>query len=892
MALDACNSAIAAAIGRELTDREKGAVSRRALELKRKIDLAGNDPLAIESVLGEFGKDIATQRAIQRRQAAINFRVGREKDAYRQSVDFAKAVPAEVAKGLFVQSQKNYFGAKASLGTAVGREVYARTSAFNADLMKAGLHDYAFKGNDDRNIWLARQALNDPKADPAALVKQYGKDAVGVAQIIEKHQEAGRMEQNLAGAWINRNPDYVTQQTSHPYRLARAGENRFGSDESFQAWAKDMGNLDWDKAFSGDLANADDARRMGRLRSVWNQFVASKHLSWEDHGSFGTGQANIARAASKDRELVFKSPEDSYNYWSKYGMPGSLAESAWHDLSSAGRNIAIMREWGPNAKANIGKFFDRWMKELNTNGDTEGMRKLALAQRKVTDQYLPTLTDSIGHPDSNFVSHYLSIARQTLLTAKIGASLPSMIGDLVLKASYAQRFGSRSTGNFLGELARSTGAMFHEVSGADKQTLAKEFGIRLQNSLTPLGMEYHELAGTGKIAKFNQLVMKASGHSWGSNAIRTDTLNAEGFRTWTMRDKAFDQLPVGRRDLFSQFGIDDKMWDIIRRSEPLELERGTQVFSPSKIRDMDAGEFKSVAAGESDAQLKRARDLVADRYRNMMGELADTATSEPNRNMRTILNGPIASAQPWQQELYRGFFVLKGFLANYMRNHLGGVMMGQDADPNNVGFAKALWRLMTFRGQGSSYKMMGSLVAGGIGMGYIRNALGDLASGKTPLDPTDFNSPDGNILNSAGATAMKRAMLFQSFGLATDFILGSGSKPDADVWEKIGGLSGPELETAGDIVDFATRAAVHLGERGSKKGYTNDDFLRDFGKDSSGLANTAYHSVPGNNLLWTKWATDYFILDNMMEMMNPGYKDRLQQRMSNQGQTFLLSGGK
>jgi hypothetical protein len=199
MALEACNDAIAAAIGRELSDREKASISRKALELKRKIDAAGGDPLAMESVLGEFGKGIATDIAVKKRNAAINFRVAQTQDAARRSVDFADQAPGEYARGKFVQSQKNYFGAKASLGTAVGREAHQRTSAFTADLIKAGLHDYAFKSGDDKNIWMARAALNDPKADPGALAKQYGKDAVAVAQIMEKHQEAVRADRNLAG---------------------------------------------------------------------------------------------------------------------------------------------------------------------------------------------------------------------------------------------------------------------------------------------------------------------------------------------------------------------------------------------------------------------------------------------------------------------------------------------------------------------------------------------------------------------------------------------------------------------------------------------------------------------------------------------------------------------
>jgi hypothetical protein len=65
--------------------------------------------------------------------------------------------------------------------------------------------------------------------------------------------------------------------------------------------------------------------------------------------------------------------------------------------------------------------------------------------------------------------------------------------------------------------------------------------------------------------------------------------------------------------------------------------------------------------------------------------------------------------------------------------------------------------------------------------------------------------------------------------------------------------------------------------------------MTDFGKDSASWTGTLYHSIPGNNLLWTKWATDYFVLDNLMDMLNPGYKDRLKQRAADkQGQNFWI----
>lgn len=893
MALDACNDAIAAALGRELTDREKGAVSRRALELKRRIDAAGGDALAVQSVLGDFGSDIANKTAIQRRNAAINYRVGQEKDAYRASVDFAKAAPAEVAKGQFVQSQKNYFGAKASLGTAQAREAYQRTMAYNADLMKSNVYDYAYKSGDDKNIWMARAALNDPAADVGALTKKYGKDAVTAAQIMEKHQEAARSERNLAGAWISRTPDYVTTRVHDPYSIARAGGNKFGSDDSFASWASDLKDMDWDRSFGGEFKNAPDASRLTRLKSQWNQFVAGKHLNFSDGGGAGMGSQNLGARASHEREIIFKTPEAEYNYWQTHGKTNSVAESVTHDLSRAGRDIATMREWGPNARANITSYLNRWERDVNEGSGPAALKSFQAMRKSIETRYLPALFDEISSPESG-ASHWIATLRQAIMAAKTGASLPaSLAGDPILRASYAMRYAgdAGSTGSFLSEWGKAYGGLFRGVAKEDRANVAAEWGIRLHDMNMPLGVEYTERAGTGAMAKWTQMAMKTFGHSWVNNRQRVNHLAAEGFRDYTFRDKAFADLPDGRRQLMQQFGITDKMWDIIRRSEPMPLQRGQSVLAPSAIRAMDASEFKDVANGDSEGALKRARDLVADRYRNMHGELADTAVSEPNRNLRAILYGPSAAFTPWQRELYRSFFGLKNFMFNFMRNHLGGIALGQDADPRNVGWGRAMVRTMVGANGGSAMKMMATMLFFGQMMGYARNAVGDVVNGKTPENPFDFSSKSGNITDSTGFEAAGKAFSFQTLGLLSDFIISRGSRPNADLWDRIGGMAGPEVEAVGESVDDLSRLGVHLGKFALDHNYTSDDFYRDFRKDAGNMANTVYHSIPGNNLIWTKWATDAYLLDNMMEAINPGYKARLQQRAQKNGQTMLLGGG-
>lgn len=884
MALEECNNAITQALGRELTDREKGAVARKASELKQKIDLANGD---VESVLKNFGDGIARDQAIARRNAAINFRIAAEKDAERKASAFAKGNPSVFAKAKFVQTQKNYRGAKDSLGTEIARTTYSSTSAYTADLMKANLFDYAFKSGDDKNIWLARQALNDPNVDAGNIEAQYGKNAVGVAKINKAHQDYGVQQQNKYGAWIGQNADYVTRQSAQPEKLAKSGGNAYGSVEAKEDWAsKTYNRMDWSKSFDGELATASQGKRLDRLRSQWTQFVAGKHLNWEDGGG-GPGMQNFAAKSSQERQLVFKAPSDGYDNWKEFGSAGSLAESTWHDLERSGKNTAILKQWGPNAQANVKSYLDRAEKEVVAEGNPAKLQDFQKARKTIEQGYLPVYFGHLVSPDADFAAHYLSTARQTLLAARTALSMPSQLGDFALKGSYAQRFGDK---NMLGEIGRSVGGVLKGMSENDRQTYAKEFGIRLHDLNVPLGEQYAELAGTGKWSKFLQTVMKASGLSFAHNRGRLDTLAAEGYRQWSMKDQPWNQLDEGRRDLMSRYGMDEKQWDLIRSSEPGELENGDKAFMPSKIRGMDPQNFKAMASGDSAAALGRARDTVADNYRNMLGDLADTITSEPNANMRAIIYGPTVNWKPWQKELYRGFFGLKGFVTNYMRNHLGGIALGGDADPSRVGWTKAMMRTMTGMNGGKSAVQLYSLIGAGVGLGYMKNALHDVASGQSPQDPTDWKSPTGDWRDAPGAQAMERAFAFQSFGLLSDSLLARG-KPNADVWDQLGGLAGPEAETAGDLIDTTLRTGHHIGKWAADKNYTDEQFYKDFGKDAASYSYTAYHAVPGTDLPFVKAAGDYYLLDNWMDMLNPGYKQRVQKRLQGQGQTTFLANG-
>lgn len=867
MALEACNAAVTQAMGRELSDREKNAVARRAMYLKRKIEAASNadDPSAVEKAIKDFADETVAQVQIAKRNTALNYRALQAKTEMRKNIAAFAKDPAEGIKAIFVGSLANFKNAKNSLASLVGREINARAAAFIADLESQGLTKYAFDGADDMNIGKALWHLRQEIIDQEALSK-LGEAAVKTAKVSKKAQDLMRADLNRAGAWIGENSDYIVTRAHDSYKIAKAGGHAFGSDAAFQAWKKSLDDLDWEKSFDGDLAGATPAERSARLKSLFDQFSNGYHLSWQDvHVVPRRGFQNIGQKESHRRVLAFKTPESDIRYQKAYGRGDSLAQSLVHSLYSGGRDLAIMREWGPNAALNLEKYVNNWMMDLHL----EGKSREAAALKKEYDKQMrlawPAITGEIGHPGNEWAAHWSAASRALTVPAKLGGVVISSFSDLVLRASNLNYYGVADS--FFADMAEGLSGQLagvgHGLSKSERN-LAAEFGVLMDSLHVPVGNHSMEAVGLGRIDKFNQWAMKWFGHSWWSNRVRMNTLAATGLRLFQHRGLMFGELPEGLARGLQQFGIGEKEWDIVRASAPRELGEN-KVLSPSAVLEMDLSHFRAISTIDNapNSYLTRLRSELAAKFRNYFGEIADKTTAQPDIATRAML---LRGTKPgtWEGEVMRHLVFLKSFTANYMRNHLGRELFGY-AD-TRLSFSQALYRMLTFQDGGSAFMGMSKLIAAGVVFGYVQNTLRDLAAGKTPI--TDWRE------------ALPRALFAQSFGLYSDFLF--GQRPAATTYERLGALAGPTIGTGATVGDIMFSA---YGSLLSRKGMTEEAARRNLRR----IWQLIYSEIPGQNLFYTRWATDYAALYNISELINPGYMRRVKRENAKRGQTFLLA---
>lgn len=869
MALDQCNDAIKNALGRELTNDEQRIVKARAVELATKIQ-RGNDPASLDEILKKFSDDVAFNRALQKRSAALNYAAFAKAEAWRKNTPFALKNPAEAYKGFMRGSLRNFEGSKNSIAAIVQHESNARSGAFLADLEKANLKQYAFNGGDDLNITRAWSDIkNGIEPDP-----KYGTNAIQVAQFADKHLEAIRQDQNRAGAWIARAADRLWRRTHDANKIARAGDNPWGSNEARDYWANSVdAKMNWNKAFDGEYSEATDNVKRQVLHGLWQSFKDNDHFKpGEPHPPVGLGSRNIAKKLSHGRQLMFNSPEDELAYNKEFGTGSSIAENVFHNLSGGGRDLALLRKLGPNPQDTLSRIAQSWRDDVeNKDSSYTGDQRKALRDtiQDENDNTWRLLTEGAGHPADNFVGRFAQAVRGVTNTAALGMSVFSLPGDLALRA----RMVTQQTGkSFASTLLSSTADMFigTDISKAERQQLFSEFGLRTEGVNMPLDPNMTDYVGFGKIAKFNQQVMSVTGHAWWDNKFRLNALVADGYRHWTQRGKDFNQLSLSQQNAFKQFGIDDKGWDIIRQSEGTILGNGVTAFMPSDLMKAPLGRFKSLIATKnpSDTQLSRARDELQSNYRNYMGELSDRSTTSPSIANRALMGmgykgreeGTVAG------ELYRGAFQLKGWAINYMRNHLGAELFGYDNQPATFGQAMA----DILKGKNPKGTMgLAKLISSGVIIASVTNAMRDAATGKTPENP----------LTERGVA---RAFARQSLGIYSDFLF-QDTRPDASFWDRVGNMTGPEYGLLSDIYDLGQKTVNQLS---SSDGVTPEQL----GSDERQLFQDTYRRVPGTSLFWTKAVMDYAILNNLSEELNPGYQQRLIDAAAKKGQGFLAGG--
>ena len=264
-------------------------------------------------------------------------------------------------------------------------------------------------------------------------------------------------------------------------------------------------------------------------------------------------------------------------------------------------------------------------------------------------------------------------------------------------------------------------------------------------------------------------------------------------------------------------------------------------------------EYRENVGKYLDQARDKARVNLSDRLRNMTSEYATAAATEPGQMERAIM---LQGTQPGNAlgEVTRHFWMYKSFSIAAMRKHMLRELHGYGPNKlkwfslDNGSVFREMMNPTTSSFQGMARFMAGTTVLGGASL-----ILKDLARGREPRKPS----------NSEEAFKFFKAAALQGGGMGIygDFLFGEMRNRFGH--DPISTMLGPTAGRASDIIDLYSRFL------------SGDDTAA---KSVNFLLNNTPGVNAGYNLFWTRWALDYMFVNELQEMLNPGYLIREDQR--------------
>lgn len=642
--------------------RAQGRISRYSRE--------GMTPDAAAMRAGrELGEEAAVARAIEKRQARINA-LAMDGLRSRQVPDRPLDSIMSVIDG--VENKGAFRNAALSVRAMGDMRVRNTLNAFFHDLESEGLVK-AFKKADpafERDVANELGRIDDPT---------FGRDtgnaqAKRMAEVIYRHQDAMRLAENEAGAFIGKLDQYITRQSHDRFAVKKAG---------YEGWRDAIMPRLSERTFQDMLPEEVEPW----LRQVYNNLATGIHTGSEqgDWIAGFKGPANLAKKLSAERKLFFKSADDFVDYNREFGN-GSLNGTVLSTLERGSRAIEAMQTLGTNPRAMLNGWIDdtvnRAKEGTATPEELDAATKLAAQKDRLLRLYdiamrAPRAIESEG------MATFFSTLR-TFQRFKLGGAMLSSIPDLAATASMARHNGIGA----MDSLSWHMGQLF--PPGAERKAAMREASIGFDHMAQSLQTRFGAEDGVpGALAKTVDLFTRMSGQPWWTSSMKEAStlmlLNNVAERSAL----AFDALPTRMQTTLRRYGIEAAEWDGIR---------ATAQKAPDGNRYVFAGDI-------ADADLQR-------KYATYIADQVQEGMSEETAKIGDLMG--------------------RGGARGTLRNEAWATVMQFKQFPASF-FARSVMR--EWGRDGKDISGLAQLIAGTTLFGYLAMSAKDIARGKEPFAP-------------------------------------------------------------------------------------------------------------------------------------------------------------
>ena len=817
-----------------------------------KQSIAEKKRAGIDSVnVDKIAKDVTEQIKAQKKQDkinALNDEILVRKKVEEQLENF-KDDPENGLISLLVGTNELTTGARQSVGVAQNAAQGQLIAGFNAELKNANLEGMFDKADTklQEEISIAMEEISLGKETTTK-----NKDVIKLATIMENYSELVRQKLNARGANIEKMWGYVVKQSYDQFNVRAAAnrlnkkleeitvpENLKGKDinyhKNFTAWKNFiMQYLDGDRTF----ANTDDIDNF--LLNAYNSIVGNKIQIAEGAGNiFGT--KNVAKGANYKRVLHYKSAKDWFAVNEKFGT-GSLKETYFSGLMTAGRNMGMIDSLGTKPKQNFEKIRYAIQQRL-IDGERLNAAQ-SISSYAPFDKYMKVVDGTIhtieGGSIGFGVAKYSAITRAVGNTAKLGGAVISAAADLGIYGS-EMKFQGRS---FLGGMYEGFRGLARRKNTQDKKDLVEGMGFLADGVVYDVSGR-HTVGDnlTKGWTRIQRTFFKYNLLSWWTNTLKENSMLGMANYYAKQKNLSFDKLNKPLQEFFALYNIDSVKWDVIRKNGMAKADDGTEFINIANLDQISDADIKRITG--IDNLSKTELQIEKDKFKySVSGILLDRsiyAVIEPDARVKGIMTqGLLAGTGMGEAIRFVGQF--KAFPMSIMNKVLGREMAF-------IRKGRRLGGLSTEAGRaeiGRGIRGMAALVITSGFMGYMAMTMKDLLKGKEPRDPTKFKTIMAAFLQGGG------------LGIYGDVLF----KEQRDAGSVIAGLVGPAPTTAVDLGLALQYALTGEGGKSAKAAYR-----------------AVSQNIPFLNLFYLKIAFDYLIGFQLMETVNPGVLKRVERRM-------------
>lgn len=653
------------------------------------------------------------------------------------------------------------------------------------------------------------------------------------AEVWLKTAEEARQAFNQNGGTIGKLVDWAMPQHHSQAKVAMAGVD---------AWINDvLPRLDRTR-YADDLGTPrDDAWMREFLGHAWTTIATNGH-SKDTPGQF-TGSGKRINRHAEERQIHFNSADDMIGYWETYGDKTAVEIMQDH-IETMARDIAFVEHYGPNPNTTFRTLREQALKDA-TIADPVNTPKLEGKAAKLDQLWM--YASGASKPSFNQTLSMVADGLANLNVAgKLGGAVwASVFGDKPMMEAVSHMNNLPAFQRWRYELG-----LLNPMSGPERRLL-QEQGLMLDSVRSGLQRFYEGLGKSSTTGRIANAVMRVSGMQ-AINDIRKGAFGASlmgQIGAQIEAGRTFADLASGDVRALRQYGITAADWNVWSLARLQDVGFGTRALTPEaigRITDDQLRQANAIGQAEGPEVADRTRRDAIVKLLGVINTETEFAVITPGWKERSAFYGDLQRGTI-KGELVRSMLQFKSFpWAAFQR--------GMDAVANQDG-------------PGSKAVMTAYLIASTTLAGAMIMQVREMLAGKDPRPMLPEKGYDK--FKFWGAAFLQGGAL----GIYGDFLSSvNQSRYGTGPLEVMAGPTiGPLLSLG--LVQPMNAAAKTLDGKETHLAAQTIAQLKGF--------------IPGNNLWYSKAATEHLVWQRVMEAMSPGYLAKIRERtMKDYGQDW------